>query len=248
MRGVILAAGDGGRLRPYTDTVPKTLIEMRGRPLIWYPLTAMAQAGITEIGVVVGHRARQVKEGIAKWIPDGVSVEYVYNPEYMGGNAVSVRAARDFVGDDEFLLSMGDHVIDPSIAARVAAAPEHLAVLGVDSAAALPGQLSDATRVFVDAYGRLVRIGKRLRRWNAVDIGVFRFQPSVFRAFDLLYNAVGGELEITRVMRHLAAARPSVRTCDVQGRFWSDVDTIEDYRATADCIARGVAGFAPAQA
>ncbi len=238
MRGVILAAGDGGRLRPYTDTTPKTLIMLRGRPLIWYPLSAMAKAGITRIGVVVGHKAREVMDGVREWAPEGVQLEYIFNPEYDGGNAVSVRAAREYVGDDDFMLSMGDHVIDPAIAARLAASPSHPATLGVDSRASMPGQLSDATRVFVDPLGRLVRIGKRLRRWNAVDIGVFKFQPSVFDTFDSLYEEEGEALELTRVMRRLAGSEGRVRTCDIQGRFWSDIDTLEDYQATDAYIGR----------
>ena len=238
MRGVILAAGDGGRLRPYTDTTPKTLIMLRGRPLIWYPLSAMAKAGITRIGVVVGHKAKQVMDGVREWVPEGVQLEYIFNPEYDGGNAVSVRAAREYVGSDDFMLSMGDHVIDPAIAARLAASPPHPATLGVDSRASMPGQLSDATRVFVDSFGRLVRIGKRLRHWNAVDIGVFKFQPSVFETFDSLYDEWGEALELTQVMRSLSDSESRVRTCDIQGRFWSDIDTLEDYEATDAYIGR----------
>ena len=235
MRGVILAAGDGGRLRPYTDRTPKVLILLKGRPLIWYPMVAMARAGITEIGVVVGHLAEQVMNGVMEWAPPGVRIKYVYNPEYEGGNAVSVRAAREFVGREDFVLSMGDHIIASGIASRLAASPSHAAVLGVDSAASMAGQLSDATKVFVDDDGLLVRIGKGLRRWNAVDIGVFKFQPSVFETFDRLYDEDGEGLELTRVMQHLAQQH-RVQTCDIKGRFWSDIDTIEDYRSTDDYI------------
>ena len=62
MLGVILAAGDGGRLRPYTDYTPKVLIPLKNKPLIWYPMSAMARAGISRIGVIVGHKAEQVVE------------------------------------------------------------------------------------------------------------------------------------------------------------------------------------------
>ena len=72
MQGVILAAGDGGRLRPFTYRTPKPLIHLRERPLIWYPLTAMAEAGIREVGIVVGYRAEQIMEGLVDWAPAGV--------------------------------------------------------------------------------------------------------------------------------------------------------------------------------
>ena len=82
-------------------------------------------------------------------------------------------------------------------------------------------------RLAADAY--LMQIGKQLNHWDAVDIGVFRFQPSVFDAFDLLYERHGSEFELTWVMRHLIAQPHGVTTCDINGLFWSDIDTEEDY-------------------
>ncbi len=107
MRGVVLAAGDGGRLRPLTDRQPKVLLPVRGRPLISYPLEALVSQGITDIAIVVGYRARQVTEALQSWAPRDCSLEFVHNPDYEGGNALSLRAARDFVGDDPFVLCMG---------------------------------------------------------------------------------------------------------------------------------------------
>ena len=231
MRGIILAAGDGGRLRPYTHRTPKVLIPLREKPLIWYPLMAMAEAGITEIGIVVGHHAGQVEEELGAWTPDRVRTNYIYNPEFDGGNATSVRAAREFVGHEPFMLAMGDHVIEPGVAFCLAAAPDHPALLGVDSEATMTSQLSDATKVLLDDDGLLVRIGKGLRRWNAVDIGIFRFQPSVFETFDRLYDEDGADLELSRVMQCLAEQPSRVATCDVKGLFWTDIDTLDDYRS-----------------
>ena len=93
MRGVILAAGDGGRFRPYTYRTPKVLIQLRERPLISYPMAAMAKAGISEVGVVVGYQAGRIVEELTEWAPDGMRLEFIYNHEFDGGNAVSVRAA-----------------------------------------------------------------------------------------------------------------------------------------------------------
>lgn len=230
MLGVILAAGDGGRLRPYTDHTPKVLIPMKNRPLIWYPMSAMAQAGITRIGVVVGHKAEQVVEGVFEWAPSGVQVEFIYNPEFDGGNAVSLRAAREFVGSEMFMLSMGDHVIDSSVAACLARSYSPSALLGVDSAATAESQLSDATKVQLDKNGYLVNIGKGLKQWNAVDIGVFKFRPSVFDAIEALYETNGADLELGQLMQYLADQPEGVATCDIRGLFWSDIDTADDYR------------------
>ena len=102
MRGVILAAGDGGRFRPYTYRTPKVLIQLRERPLISYPMAAMAKAGISEVGVVVGYQAGRIVEELTEWAPDGMRLEFIYNHEFDGGNAVSVRAARKFTGGQPF--------------------------------------------------------------------------------------------------------------------------------------------------
>ena len=234
MQGVILAAGDGGRLRPFTYRTPKPLIRLRDRPLISYPLTAMAEAGIREVGIVVGYHAEQIVEGLTGWAPDGVRLEFILNPEFDGGNAVSVRAARDFAGGGPFMLAMSDHVIEPDVAIRLTGEYEHPAMLGVDSAAFMESQLSDATKVLVDGDGYLRRIGKELRRWNAVDIGVFVFQPSIFATLDHLYAQEGAGLELSRVMQHLADTPYGVTTRDIEGLFWTDIDTLADFKSAYD--------------
>ncbi len=234
MKGVILAAGDGGRLRPFTYRTPKPLITLRDRPLISYPLVAMAEAGIREVGIVVGYQAERIVKGLASWVPHGVRLEFIHNPEFEGGNAVSVRAARDFAGDGPFMLAMSDHIIEPGVAVRLVEGCGHPALLGVDSAACMEGQLSDATKVLVDGDGYLRRIGKGLRRWNAVDIGVFVFQSSVFDDLDDLYKREGAALELSRVMQHLANKPCGVSTRDIQGLFWTDIDTLADFKSAYD--------------
>ena len=229
MRGVILAAGDGGRLRPLTQTYPKVLLPMRGRPLISYPLEAMADVGISEVVVVVGYNAQQVMAAVPDLAPPGMRIQFAFNPDFEGGNAISLDAAADFIGDDSFVLCMGDHVIHRKVVARVVRNYAARAVLGVDSAAFLDSQLGDATRVLVDHDGHLMRIGKQLDTWNAVDIGVFRFEPEVFDVVAEMRGRMGVGLELNQLMQHLADTGPGVATCDVEGLFWTDIDTADDY-------------------
>jgi choline kinase len=193
-------------------------------------LEALASQGITEIAIVVGYRARQVTEALQSGAPRDCSLEFIHNPDYEGGSALSLRAARDFVGDDQFVLCMGDHIIERALVSMLLDAPPAAATLVVDSKPSLESQLNDATRVLVNGDNRLIRIGKRLRKWNAVDTGVFRFAPDVFSTVDDLCLREGDGLELTDVMRFLAAHDPHVDTCDVSGLFWTDVDTVEDYR------------------
>ena len=238
MKGVILAAGDGGRLHPLTLECPKVLLPIQGRPLISYPLEAMVEAGITDIAVVVGHWADLVTDKVAQMAPAGARLSFILNPEYEGGNAISVRAAGAFVGDDNFVLCMGDHVIERPVVARLLEGDPLAPMLAVDSAPTLKSQVNDATRVATDRQGYIQRIGKELTRWNAVDIGVFLLSGTLFEVVDLLRKDHGSHVEMNQVVQYLADHNPPFTTRDINGLFWTDVDTLEDYDGAARFLER----------
>ena len=114
MKAVLLAAGDGGRLRPLSLETPKVLLEVAGRPLICWTLEALRSVGITEVGVVVGYNAEKVVSGLRDVCPE-ISLEFIENPDWQGENGRSLHAARDFAGDDPFVLCMGDHLASPKV-------------------------------------------------------------------------------------------------------------------------------------
>ncbi len=89
----------------------------------------------------------------------------------------------------------------------------------------------------------MVEIGKDLRWWNAVDTGIFRLDPVVFEATDYLMRTEGRGLELSQVVRLFTDEKDPFATCDVNGLFWADVDTLEDYRAVERLMRKGaVAG------
>lgn len=228
MKGVILAAGDGGRLRPITLKTPKVLLDVGGWPLIHYPISALWQAGVTEVAVVVGHNATKVEEALAEVLP---GIKFLYNKNHLWGNALSIGVARDFVEDGPFVVCMGDHPISPEIVGRLLSHPWDGNILCIDPKASHSAQLNDATRVLVDGNGYVDRIGKGLKTWNAIDTGVFKMTPFFFSAIDFLTGRQGMEVGISDVVRHMGAVGQPFATCDVGGAFWSDVDTLEDYLA-----------------
>ena len=97
--------------------------------------------------------------------------------------------------------------------------------------ASLPAQLNDATRVLVGPDGYIDSIGKGLDSWSAIDTGVFKMTSDVFSVIDLLTDRLGTEVGISDVVRYFGAVGRPFSTCDVGGAFWSDVDTLEDYKA-----------------
>ena len=229
MKGVILAAGDGGRLRPLTLDTPKTLLKVGGRPLIHYPLDALRLAGVREIAVVLGHNAEKVEYALKAEHPYGASLEFILNPDYEGGNALSLGMARSFADGESFILCMGDHPLSPDIILRLLAVEAEGCVLCVDSQPRYSCQINDATKVLVGPRGHIVDIGKHLNQWNAVDIGVFRLNQEIFSAIEHLRKEQGVELEISQVVRYLVDNRHPFTICDISGLFWADVDTLEDY-------------------
>ena len=228
MKGVILAAGDGGRLRPLTLRTPKVLLEIDGRPLIHYVVEALTSAGVSDIGVVVGDRAETVSDALTESFPD---LTFIYNRHYDGGNAVSVHAARSFVLDEPFVLCMGDHLIGHEMVRRLVSVRRNWTTLGVDLEAWHLSQLNDATRVLVDSSGHVADIGKKLKVWDAIDTGLFWMTREFLVAIDRLMETRGVQVEISDVVRHLGARGRPLATCDMSGIFWADVDTREDYEA-----------------
>lgn len=239
MKAVLLAAGDGGRLRPLSLETPKVLLEVAGRPLICWTLDALLAVGITEVGVVVGYDSEEVVSALREMCP-GLSLEFIENPDWRGENGRSLHAAREYAGDAPFVLCMGDHMASPKVIESLVAMEDGPSVLCVDSHAELSFQIDDATKVVVGSEGAVVEIGKDLRWWNAVDTGIFRLDPVVFEATDYLIRKEGRGLELSRVVRLFTEERDPFATCDVTGLFWADVDTLEDYRAVERLMREGL--------
>jgi choline kinase len=215
------------------------LLEVAGRPLICWTLEALRSVGITEVGVVVGYNAEKVVSGLRD-VCSEISLEFIENPDWQGENGRSLHAARDFAGDDPFVLCMGDHLASPKVIESLVAMECRESVLCVDSRAELSFQIDDATKVVVGPDGDVVEIGKDLRWWNAVDTGIFKLDPVVFEVTDHLIRNEGRDLELSQVVRLFTEENAPFATCDLNGLFWADVDTLEDYLAVKRRLQEGL--------
>ena len=214
-----------GRL---TANCPKALLTVRGKALIRYPIEAMVAARIREIAVVVGYMADQIKAALGDGSMFGATIDYIFNDDYLGGNAISVMKARDWSKQHPFVLCMSDHIIEPGFIARSLDAAPVGEVLGVDFLPRDHHQLDEATKVFVDSNGLIRDIGKVLTDWNGLDTGVFLLTDSFFNAIEELVPTCGINVEISDVIRSMAGRECQFVACDVTGSFWTDVDTEED--------------------
>jgi len=228
-KGVILAAGDGDRLGSLTSTCPKVLLPVYDKAsLISYPIEAMVFSGINEIAIVVGYLGDKVIEVLGDGSNFGAKLQYIFNPDYLGGNAISAYKARDWVQEGPVVLCMGDHIIERKAVKSLLDRQAVNETLCVDYTPAQHHQLAEATKVTVDTAGCITDIGKDLVYWNALDTGTFLLTENFFRALEELVHHLGNNVEMSDAIRFLISQGHRFDTCDVSGCFWADVDTGED--------------------
>jgi choline kinase len=238
---VLLGAGQGRRLSPLTDSRPKCLVEIAGRPLLEWQLRALAVAGVTEATVVTGFGAAAVETALAV-IAAPISVTCRHNPFFaVADNIGSCWIARDLFREDTLLIN-GDTLFDPRIPARVLAEARAPVNVTIDVKGAY-----DADDMKVRLNGdRLSRIGKKLE--DPIDgesIGMLRFRGEGGARFaDALDEALRDPAALSRwylsVIDTLAAGDEiggDVGTVSIQGLPWAEVDYPHDLGIAASRVA-----------
>jgi len=218
MKAVILAAGRGERMKPYTDYVPKPLLRFKGKPLVDHVVSALWSSGVERVLVVTGYMGDAVGRHLARTY--GEEIDVVHNPGWATGNASSLMAARRLVAGDDFVLSMCDHIYSSELVSDALAVYAGEPTLCVDREPLHLNDLGDATKVRVDDEGYVKAIGKGLRKWNAVDTGVFILPATVFKVGD----SYG---ELSDLMGALCGEK-LLRAFDATGSPWIDLDTADD--------------------
>ena len=235
MRGVILAAGSGTRLSDYNGQLPKSLLEVAGRPIIDHVLEAFCRTGVTEVCIVIGYKGDVLKERIGDGSRHGLDIQYVTNPDYHMGNALSLSAARAYAEDGPFLLSMADHMIGPDVLTQLLEGPRWANALAVDFTLS-PRQVEEGTKVLVNEDGLITQMGKGLSLYNGIDAGAFRLTPSIFTAINDLMDEQGPDCELSQGMLRMIQDGSPLQACDISGCFWYDVDTGDDLRFVREAL------------
>jgi len=226
VKAVILAAGDGTRLRPYTNDRPKPLVRLLGLTLVERVLLAAKKAGVRDFVVVLGYKGELIRKRLGDGSRYGVRIEYVTNEHWEKGNGSSLLAAEKALrGEKQFLTLMADHIVDPEVircALRHASASDDC-LLCVDRDLESIVDPDDATKVRTEG-GRAVAIGKQIRKYDAVDTGVFVFSPIIFDA--LRRAQKGGRVGLTDGVREVVKEN-RLRIVEISGLFWIDVDSLQ---------------------
>ncbi|MBW1851560.1 MAG: NTP transferase domain-containing protein [Deltaproteobacteria bacterium] len=222
MKCLILAAGQGSRLRLKSESKP--LIPVLGIPLIERVIRSAIEAGADDFYVVTGYRGEVVRDflgGLADRL--GIPITTIFNEHWEEENGLSVLKARDYL-HEPFLLLMSDHLFDPSIANEMMGHPpdEGEILLAVDKDTQNPLiDMEDVTRVSTED-GMIRNIGKGLTEFNGFDTGIFLCSTATFEALERCAKD-SGDTTLSGALRILAD-EDQARAFPTSGRFWLDVD------------------------
>src|ERR1700688_2241636 len=220
---LILAAGNGTRIRTISGGLPKPLGDFRGKPIIEHIVQRAHRAGIENVVIVVGYRSDLIRN----WFEGrslGVSVTFVENPDYHKANGVSALKARNAIHEN-FLLLMADHLFEPETAEALIQQPlaSDEVILAVDPNIDRVFDLDDATKVLRND-DRIVDIGKEIAHYDALDTGMFLCSPTVFDRLELATKE--GNCSLSDGMRQLIA-EGRLRALEIGEGRWQDLDTPE---------------------
>ncbi|GGB76752.1 glucose-1-phosphate thymidylyltransferase [Deinococcus soli (ex Cha et al. 2016)] len=218
MKAIIPAAGLGTRLRPLTYTRPKPVLRVAGQPIIVHAIHTLVQAGITDIGIVVSDITRDEIQHALHGLPD-VQITLIDQHQQLGlGHAV--LTAREWVGQDDFCVYLGDNLFEHGATPFVHAFQQHrpsalIALVEVPDPTAFGVAQLDGTRIT-----RLVEKPKDPPS-NLAVAGLYCFTPEIFDMLDGMPPSARGEFEITDGIQRLIDAALNVQGQAVQG-WWKD--------------------------
>jgi glucose-1-phosphate thymidylyltransferase len=247
MKGLILSGGKGTRLRPLTYTRAKQLLPLANKPVLFLAIESLVAAGIRELGIVVGDTAQEVQDAVgdgSRWGPE-VHIQFIQQTAPLG-LAHAVLTAQEFLGDDKFIMFLGDNLIGEPLGAIVGAfsAPdcdyncrillkpmENPSEFGV-------AELREGPPGAEPTIKRLIE-KPRVPPSNLALVGVYCFDRHIFEAARSITPSARGELEITDAIQWLIDHGYSVRP-HILDKYWIDTGKMEDVLAANRLVLSGI--------
>jgi glucose-1-phosphate thymidylyltransferase len=225
IKALVLSGGKGTRLRPITHTGAKQLIPVANKPILFYVLEAIRDAGIQDVGIVVGDTEAEIRAAVGDGAAFGMRVAYIRQDAPLG-LAHAVKVSRGYLGDDSFVMFLGDNLILDGIRSLVeefrAERPNSEILL---ARVPHPEEFGVA-ELDGDRVVRLVEKPKQPKS-NLALVGVYMFDASIFQAVDEIRPSFRNELEITDAIQHLIDHGKTVRHHVITG-WWKDTGKLED--------------------
>jgi glucose-1-phosphate thymidylyltransferase len=225
MKALVLSGGKGTRLRPITHTSAKQLVPVANKPILFYGLEAIAAVGVKEIGIVVGDTKNEIKAAVGDGSRFGVKVTYI-EQEAPLGLAHAVKIAQPFIGDDNFIMFLGDNLLKDSFQSIVddfnAKKPNAQILLAKVPS---PEQFGVAEL----CGGKVVKLEEKPKqpKSDLALVGVYLFDKNIFTAVNAIKPSKRNELEITDAIQYLIDKGFVVHPHIVEG-WWKDTGKLED--------------------
>jgi glucose-1-phosphate thymidylyltransferase len=229
LKGLILSGGKGTRLRPITHTSAKQLVPVANKPVLFYGIEAMAQAGIEDVGIIIApETGAEIRAAAGDGSRFGIKLTYILQDEPLG-LAHAVLTAESFLGESPFVMYLGDNLLQGGIADLVAAFHEH-----TPDALILLTPVPDPEQYGVAelSNGAVIRLVEKPKepKTDLALVGVYMFTPIVHEAARAIEPSGRGELEITDAIQHLVDRGLRVEPHVVRG-WWKDTGRLNDMLA-----------------
>ncbi|WP_326691558.1 MULTISPECIES: glucose-1-phosphate thymidylyltransferase [unclassified Streptomyces] len=226
MKALVLAGGHGTRLRPFSHSTPKQLVPVANRPVLFHALDALRAAGVTHTCLIVAGHGGPIREAVGDGSDFGMAVDFL-SQDAPRGLAHCVLLARPFLGDDDFVMYLGDNVFADGIA-------PHLAAFHADSPAAqlVVSKVEDPSQYGIaelDETGRVTALWEKPSdpRGDMAVTGAYVFTSAIHEAVAAIGPSARGELEITDAVQWLVGQGHTVRAKPYTG-YWKDTGTLAD--------------------
>jgi glucose-1-phosphate thymidylyltransferase len=225
VKGLILSGGKGTRLRPLTYTSAKQLVPVANKPVLFYGIEAIADAGIREIGIVVGDTQSEIRAAVGDGSRWGVRVAYIEQAAPLG-LAHAVKISEPFIGKEPFVVYLGDNLLNKGITHFVQEFARER-----PAAQILLARVPDPQKFGVAELrnGRVVRLVEKPKEpiGDLALVGVYMFGQQVFESVKRITPSFRNELEITDAIQDLLDRGLTVRPHVVEG-WWKDTGKVED--------------------
>ena len=226
MKGIILHGGHGTRLRPLTHTGPKQLLPIANKPMSQYCIESISEAGITDIAIIIGGLgANKVSEYYNNGENFGVNITYI-EQDYPKGIAHAVSLCKDFVGDEKFVVFLGDNIIQKSISQFATNFEE-----SNYDASILLCEVDNPSRFGIADVkdGKIIKIMEKPKNppTNLAVTGIYFLTPKIFDIISKQKPSARNELEITDALEMLLKENDNI-SYDMITDYWKDTGTPED--------------------